>query len=51
MDNQQLEKTILKSQLEILRKLNDRIEEGEDFLSAWIDIRSELIRKLKKLEA
>jgi predicted metal-binding protein len=45
------QKNILKAQIQILLKLNNRIEEGEDFYEAWIELKKELLRKLRKLEA
>lgn len=52
MDNdQQLQKAILKAQLQVLRELSDRAEEEGSWIDAWIDLKSELLQKLRKLEA
>lgn len=48
--NDQLQKQLIRAQLRILEELNTRVEEGEDFLSAWIDLRTELLERLKKLD-
>jgi len=50
MNNQQ-QKEIIKAQLKILVELGNRVEEGENFLSAWVDLKTELLQKLRKLEA
>ena len=46
----QLQKTILKAQLKILLELSNLAEES-NWIDAWIDLKTELARKLKKLEA
>jgi hypothetical protein len=51
INQQELEKLILKGQIRILLELSKRVEDGEDVLDAWIDLKTELARKLKKLEA
>ncbi len=50
MTDQQLQKAILKAQLKILKELGDRAEE-EEWIQAWIDLKSEITKKLRKLEA
>jgi len=47
--NQQLEKAILKAQVQILMELGDRAEEEGSWIDAWIDLKSEILRKLKNL--
>jgi hypothetical protein len=49
MDNQQ-QKEIIKAQLKILLELSNLAEES-NWIDAWIDLKTELVRKLKKLEA
>jgi hypothetical protein len=46
----QLQKTILKAQLKILLELSNLAEES-NWIDAWIDLKTKLVRKLKKLEA
>jgi len=44
----QLQKAILRAQLQILWELSDRAEE-EGWINAWIDLKSEILKKLKNL--
>jgi hypothetical protein len=46
--NQQIQ--LLKAQLKILLELSDRAEEEGSWIDAWIDLKTELLQKLKKLE-
>jgi len=48
MTDTNLEKAILRAQLKILLKLSDLAEESS-WIDAWIDLKSEILRKLKNL--
>jgi len=42
-------KAILRAKLEVLMDLSDRVEEGDSWIDAWLELRMELLRKLSKL--
>jgi hypothetical protein len=51
MDDKEQKKMILKAQLKILVELSDLVEEeGEDFILALMDLKSRILRDLRKLE-
>jgi len=50
MNNKEQKQAILRAQLKILLELSDLTEEGEDFYSALIDLKSRILRDLRKLK-
>jgi len=51
MDDKEQKRAILKAQLKILVELSDLVEEeGEDCLLALMDLKSRIIREMRKLE-
>jgi len=51
MDDREQNRAILKAQLKILVELSDLVEEeGEDCLLALMDLKSRIIREMRKLE-
>jgi len=51
MDEREQKRIILKAQLKILVELSDLVEEeGEDFILALMDLKSRILRDLRKLE-
>jgi len=50
MDEIEQKRVILRAQLKILLELSDLTEEGEDFYSALIDLKSRILRNLRKLK-
>jgi ribosome-associated translation inhibitor RaiA len=50
MNNKEQKQAMLRAQLKILLELSDMTEEGEDFYSALIDLKSRILRDLRKLK-
>ena len=51
MNDKEKKREILKAQLKILVELSDLVEEeGEDFILALMDLKSRILRDLRKLE-
>jgi len=51
MDDKEQKRAILKAQLRILGELSDLVEEeGEDCILALMDLKSRILRDLRKLE-